>query len=368
MTRVALVSPYALSVPGGVQEQVLAMSRELARRGHEVIVVTPDATDHARYDTPARVAHFGRLVSMPANGSRAPLSLSPLAARAARRLIDDFGPDVAHFHEPFAPLLAWSSLWRHRAPAVATFHRSGSGPALRLTRPLLAALSARIDVAVAVSDAAAATWRQATPLAFEVLFNGFEAERFVAFAREVPSVTTVLFVGRLEERKGASVVVRAVKQHNAEHPSDPWLLQVAGEGPERGSLEALAGGDPSITFLGAVSDEDKRARLRRASVVVAASTHGESFGLVVLEPMASEVPVVVSDIDGYREAAGGLGTLFRPGDPTSLEEAIRVALASTTPERVAAAREHSRNWSMARLMDHYEDFYERAAKTFSRVR
>jgi phosphatidyl-myo-inositol alpha-mannosyltransferase len=368
VSRVALVTPYALSVPGGVQEQVLAMSRELSRRGHEVLVLSPDAADRTSYDTPARVVRLGRLASMPANGSRAPLTLSPLAARAARRELEAFSPDVVHYHEPFAPLLAWSALWRHRAPALATFHRSGSGPALRFTRPLLGALSRRIDVAVAVSQASAATWREVTPLDFEVLFNGFEADRYVAFAREVPERTTVLFVGRLEERKGAGVVVRAVQLHNATHPSDPWTLEIVGDGPQRGELVAAAGGDESIRFLGAVSDEDKRARLRRASVAVAASTHGESFGLVVLEPMASEVPVVVSDIGGYREAAGGHATLFRAGDPVSLEESLREALAATTPERIARARAHALDWSMATLVERYETLYSRARESFSRVR
>ncbi len=368
MRRVALVSAYALSVPGGAQEQVLAMSRELSRRGHEVLVVAPDASDHARHDTPARVARFGPLISLPANGSRAPLTLSPRASRAARREIEAFGPDVVHYHEPFAPLIAWSSLWRHRAPALATFHRSGSGPALRLTRPLLGALSRRVDVAVAVSPAAAATWRAATPLEFEVLFNGFEADRYVSYPRETPERTTILFVGRLEERKGADVVVRALALHNALHPADPWSLKVVGDGPQRETLRALAGADTAVTFLGAVSDEDKRRHLRGASVVVAASTRGESFGLVVLEPMASEVPVVVSDIDGYREAAGGHATLFRPGDPAPLEEAIRVALARATPATLSGARDHARHWSMASLMDRYEELYERASETFSRNR
>ena len=368
MSRVALVSPYALSVPGGVQEQVLAMSRELCRRDHDVVVVAPDSHDRALYDTPARVARFGARLSLPANGSKAPLTLSPAAALAARRHIEAFLPDVVHYHEPFAPLLGWSSLWRHRTPAVATFHRSGSGPALALTRPLLAALAARLDVAAAVSPAAAATWSAATPLSPEVLFNGFEAERFRAFPREVPEDVHVIFVGRLEARKGAGDVIRAIQIHNATHPASPWRLRVVGDGPQRAGLEELAGGDEHVTFLGALADADKRALLRRSSVAVAASTHGESFGLVVLEPMASEVPVVASDIEGYREAASGFATLYRAGDSASLAEAISVALATTTPESIAGARAHALTWSMERLMDLYEDLYERVRGDFSRVR
>ena len=155
--RIALISPYALSAHGGVQEQVLSMSRELSRRGHEVLVVAPDQRDVATYDTPARVERFGHLVRLPANGSRAPLTLSPLATRRSWFAVDQFKPDVVHFHEPFAPMIGWGTLRTHRAPSVATFHRSGDGPALRLTKPLLRAFAKDVDVAVAVSQSAATT-------------------------------------------------------------------------------------------------------------------------------------------------------------------------------------------------------------------
>jgi phosphatidylinositol alpha-mannosyltransferase len=116
--RIALISPYALSVFGGAQEQALAMSRELSHRGHEVLLVSPDQRDHTTYDTPAQVVHFGRLLSLPANGSKAPLTLSPLAGRRTRAAISAFRPDVVHFHEPFAPLIGWSTLNAHNAAAV----------------------------------------------------------------------------------------------------------------------------------------------------------------------------------------------------------------------------------------------------------
>ena len=118
LSRLTLVSPYALSVFGGVQEQVLAMSREWARRGVDVQIVAPDHDDLAIYDTPARVERFGARTTVPANGSRAPLTLSASAARAARAAVERFGPDVVHFHEPFAPLLGWSTLRAHDAPAA----------------------------------------------------------------------------------------------------------------------------------------------------------------------------------------------------------------------------------------------------------
>ena len=361
--RVALVSPYALSVFGGVQEQVLAMSRELARRGVSVLLIAPDAADRATYDTPAKLERFGRRVALPANGSRAPLTLSLGAARRARSAIKEFAPDVVHFHEPFAPVLAWATLRAHEWPSVATFHRSGEGPALRFTKPLLTRLAHGVDVAVSVSQAAQTTWRVAAGLDSEVLFNGFESERFARAPRERSDEVVLLTVGRLEGRKGVGVAIEAVRRHN-EHASRPWRLVVAGDGPEREHLHALAGHDEQIVFVGPISDEEKRAWLRRAHAFIAPATHGESFGLVLLEAMASETVVVASDIDGYREASRGCATMFEPANPVALERAIEEALTSG-PERVDAARRHAEFWSMATLVDEYLDRYRRAHEVFS---
>lgn len=365
--RIALVSPYALSVFGGVQEQVLAMARELERRETQVLVVCPDQSDTALYDVGGEVRRFGRLLSIPANGSRAPLTLSLRASRAARETIRAFAPHVVHFHEPFAPLVGWSALRAHESAAVATFHRSGVGPAYTLTRPLLRSLAKGIDVATAVSDAAARTIRDATGIVADVLFNGFETERFVASPRERDGEVVVLCIGRLEERKGTSLAIDAVRAHNARE-LDQWRLVIIGEGPERAKLEALAAHDEMIVFAGGVDDQQKRLWLRRANVLVAPATRGESFGLIILEAMASETSVVASDITGYREAAGGHGVLFQPSNVVHLEQAIVSALEHETPERIAAARAHAQGWSMRRLIDDYEPRYERARRIFSETR
>ncbi len=362
-SRVVLISPYALSVFGGVQEQVLAMSRILSARGADVMLIVPDASDHATYDTPAKVVRLGPRWSLPANGSRAPLTLSPVAARRAKDAITFYRPDIVHVHEPFAPLLAWSTLLAHEYPILATFHRSGDGPAIRYTRPLLRHLATRLDGAVAVSEASAATIERAAHVSCDVLFNGFETERFVEAPRERSVETVLFYVGRLEERKGVATAIEATREHNAKG-GRPWRLVIAGDGPERSRLEALAAHDPRVVFLGRVSDQEKRSWLRRVHALLAPSTHGESFGLVLLEGMASETLVVASDIEGYRDAADGHATLFRPGDAASLEAAVLKALAEESDEGVAAARSYAQRWSMARLMDEYETRYELARRCF----
>jgi phosphatidyl-myo-inositol alpha-mannosyltransferase len=362
--RVVLVSPYALSVYGGVQEQVLAMSRVLAKRGDDVLVIAPDARDHTAYDTSAKVLRLGPRVSMPANGSRAPLTLSPVAAWRAKDAVTFFRPDVVHVHEPFAPLLSWVTLLAHEYPTVGTFHRSGDGPALRYTRPLIRHLATRLDDSVAVSGAAAETVERAAGVKSEVFFNGFETERFIETLRERSVETVLFYIGRLEQRKGVATAIEATREHNAK-PGVPWRLVIGGDGPERARLEALAARDPRVIFLGRISDAEKRSWMRRVHVLVAPSTHGESFGLVLLEGMASETLVVASDIDGYREAADGHATLFHPGDAASLERAVLYALEGETDEKLAAARDYAQRWSMSRLMDKYQERYDLARRRFS---
>lgn len=357
--RVALLCPYALSVHGGAQEQVLAMSRELAARETTLLVLAPDGADTAHYDTPARVLTIGRRALVPANGSRAPITLSPHAPHLARRALATFAPDVVHVHEPVAPLLGYGVLRAHEYPIVGTFHRGGGGPAYTLTRPLLRRLVRGIDRPVAVSEAAARTIEDAVGVRARVLFNGLETERFRAFPREHTTPPTVLFVGRLEHRKGAETLVRAARLAGGR-----WRTVIVGDGGDRAALEAAA--PPTVTFVGAVDDEEKRRWLRRADVVVAPSLGGESFGLVVLEPMAAEVRVVASRIDGYVEAAGGCATLFTPGDADALASAIVTALARDD-EAVARARAHAEAWSMSALVDRYEEEYAAAREQFSRA-
>ncbi|MCX6508309.1 MAG: glycosyltransferase family 4 protein [Actinobacteria bacterium] len=338
-----------------MQEQVLGMSRELMSRGIETLVVSPEGGAPTS-ETPARLVRLGGCVSIPANGSKAPITLSPVAAQRARRAIENFDAEVIFFHEPFAPLVGYGALLgTSSAIRVGTFHRSGGGPAYRFTKPLLRQVIRRLDALVAVSDRAAVTLRNATGVEAEVLFSGFEMNRFAP--RERPSVPTILFVGRFETRKGAHVVIEAVKSWREVGGPEVHLI-MAGDGPDGANLRRLADGDSAISFVGAISDAEKRHLLGESAVVVAASLFGESFGMTLLEGMASGAAVVASDIDGYREAAGGFATLFEPNDPTDLRRAISTALAQTDTQR-HEARRHAEGWSMQALVDHYLRIYDR---------
>ena len=356
MLRVAMVCPYDLSRPGGVQGQALGLSRALRRSGHEVAVLAPD--DRARGWVTAEVFAAGRSVAVRANGSVAPVSVSLLAARRALDAAREWGADVVHLHEPLAPVLGYGFLLAGRWPVVATFHRSGVPRAAPLAAPVTRWMCGRIQVRAAVSEAARRTAAAWCGGSFEVLFNGLDADRFVR-ARPVESeLPAVVFLGRHERRKGLGVLLEAFSSSRLDA-----ALWVIGDGPETATLRARYPESDRIRWLGKLGDEEVAERLRGASVLCAPSLGGESFGMVLLEGMAARCRVVASDIPGYRDAAGGHATLVPPGDAAALRGALWVAL-SAPSDAVArdAAASYAAQWSMDRLAQRYVEAYRSAAR------
>jgi phosphatidyl-myo-inositol alpha-mannosyltransferase len=359
--RVALVSPYALSVPGGAQSQVRAMAIELARRDLGVIVCSPGAIDATLVEHGVVHAAHGAVLAVPANGSRAPVTFSLRAMRTFASLVASLRDGVVHVHEPFAPLAAYGLLAAHRRPTVGTFHRGGGGPAYTVGRPLIARLSRGLDATAAVSQHAATTIAAASSLRPVVLFNGLDIEGFDAAVAWPTSAPTIAFVGRHEERKGLATLLEALALLDL--PVTCWVM---GSGPQTALLRQRFGGDTRIEWLGARPDVEVRARLKGADVVCVPSLGGESFGLVPLEAMAAGTTVVASDIDGYREAVQGHAVLVAPRDPVALSEALRRALTTPANARsLADARAHAEHWSMPVLVDRYLELYDEAVEGFA---
>lgn len=355
--RVAVVCPYDLSKPGGVQGQALGLARALRRAGHHAIVVAPDDRP-AGWGPDDRYA-VGRAVGVRANGSVAPVSLSPMAAVRAWRAARTFGADVVHLHEPLAPLTGYGFLLRQRWPVVATFHRSGLDPLAARARPLARRAMARVDVRCAVSEVARHTAVElcgGPPEAYEVLFNGVDTDR-AAQAHPVDSkLPGVVFLGRHERRKGLGVLLEAFG--GLSQPAELWI---AGSGPETDRLRAAFPESERVHWLGVLSDQAVADRLAGATVLCAPSLGGESFGMVLLEAMAARCAVVASDIPGYREAAGGHATLVPPADVGALREALDARIARGSDAAASeAARQHAARWSMDRLAERYVCAYGRA--------
>jgi phosphatidylinositol alpha-mannosyltransferase len=350
--RVGLVCPYSLSLPGGVQGQVLGLARALRGLGHEARVLGP-------CDGPppeVGVIPLGNTVAALFNGSVAPLAPDfPCVLRTIRAIRDERF-DVVHLHEPMAPGPTLTSLVMSSGPLIGTFHAAGATVAYRRLLPLGTRLSRRLHLHCAVSDDAR---DMAATLGgdFVVVPNGIDLE---PFAKATPWPTdgpTIVFVSRHETRKGLDVLLRSL----AYLPRDVRLW-IASDGPQTRKLQAEVAGDPRVEWLGRLTEEQKAQRLRGADVLCAPSLRGESFGLVLLEGMAAHTPIVASDLPGYRNVArhGREALLVPPGDAKALGRALTRVLRepSTAATLIAGGEARAASFSMDRLAERYVELYE----------
>lgn len=354
MLRIGIVSPYSLTVPGGVQQQVLGLARSLRAKGHEVRVLGPcDGPPPDAFVTP-----LGNSLPTAVNGSIAPLAPDASAALRTIRALNDEAFDVVHVHEPLVPGPSLTALLVKMAPVVATFHSAGESAAYRTFSRQLKWVASRIDIRVAVSKDAVELAQRYIGGDYEVLFNGIELGDYSS-PSATPRENAIFFIGRHEERKGLSILLEALSKL----PPDVRLW-IASDGPQTAELKTRFASDTRIEWLGRISDSEKISRMGRASVFCAPSLHGESFGVVLLEAMAAGTPVVASNLDGYRNVATDDETalLVETGNVASLASAlVRVLVDPRLAARLTAnGREHAQRFSMDALADRYIEMYERA--------
>jgi len=351
--RIGLICPYSLTVPGGVQGQVLALARTLRQAGHEVRVLGP--CDGPPPD--AGVTPLGNSIPTAANGSVAPLAPDPSAQLRTIRALRDEAFDLVHLHEPLAPGPTQTALMFKSQPLIGTFHAAGQSAGYRWLAPVLRWMHGKLDLSCAVSEDARKLAHEALGGEYVLVFNGVETGLF-AKAVAWPTVgPTVLFLGRHEPRKGLAVLLDAM----AELPPNVRLW-IAGDGPETDQLRSRVAGDVRIEWLGRISDAEKAARLRGADVFCAPSLGGESFGVVLLEGMAAHTAVVASDLPGYANVARADrdALLVPPGDHHALAAALRRVLTDPvrTRELVTSGDDRAASFSMERLAEVYLRLYE----------
>jgi phosphatidyl-myo-inositol alpha-mannosyltransferase len=326
--RVALVSPYDIDVPGGVQSHVLHLADALRRFGDDVFVVAPGQRSRGGIRT------VGGSVRIPFNDSVAPIALGPGTLRRTRAVLGEIAPDIVHVHEPAVPFVSVAAVSSDVAPIVATFHAwSDRDRAYRLARPALRRLLRGLAARVAVSPAAAAYHAAALGLpegAFDVIPNGVDVARF-ATAQPFAAMREqecLLFVGRLEPRKGLEQFLHAVTILKATRPH--LRAYVVGDGPERDRCQSLlpARLRSDVVFLGRVENEELPRFFTSCDLFVSPALGGESFGIVLIEAMAAGRPVVASNIPGYASVItdGVNGRLVPPRDPDALAAAIGALL------------------------------------------
>ena len=380
--RVALLSPYSWTYPGGVTRHIEALSAELTALGHDARILAPLDPDDAlsrrlhrgarpqRLDPPERFVALGRTAGFPANGAVSNLVPVPSGVLAMRRELRDGGYDVLHIHEPVVPLLGWDALCSTapELPLVGTFHTYSENA---LTNGIANLLGARrrmnhLHVRIAVSEAAAWTARRFYGGRYRIVPNGVHLEAEGAGPCDQPDPQgepdgplRILFIGQAVERKGLPVLLRAFEALREQVPATLTLVGASADEVAHMMLD-----DRGVHALGKVSETRKLAELAQAEVLCAPSLHGESFGMVLTEALAAGAPVVASDIPGYRDVVrdGVDGLLTPPGDALTLAEALRsLALDPTARARMAAAaRLRAERFAWPHVAAEVLDCYEQA--------
>ena len=339
--KIGIVVPFSWSFWGAVVEHAELQAEALEARGHEVRLIMGNDPPgqftrvlHPRVgrhgDPPANVIPIGRSVIVPANGSLPNVILSPRAIGRIRRVLEQERFDVLHLHEPMTPATCVAVLAMATAPIVATHHASGDLGYMKLGIPAWGFLMNRIDQRIAVSERARESVARWLPGDYEIIPNGV---LIPAAAEPGGREHTVTFAGRQETRKGLQVLLRAWPEIQRRTGA---RLQICGSDPlaVRLLLTRLRVPDDGIDILGFLPQEELTALLQRTKALIAPSLGGESFGMVLTRAFACAVPVVASDIPGYREVTTPETAISVPPDDLgALIEAVASLLADE-PRRV----------------------------------
>lgn len=373
--RVGLVSPYSWTVPGGVNDHITNLAQQLEEHGHEPWILAPvGGPGRSRQRLPERFIPVGSAVPVPSNGSRAYVNACFWMLPRMERILADNPFDVIHAHEPCTPSVSASCVLRRNAPVVGTFHAALEDSALyRYLFPVAKKVIEALAVRIAVSEAAKEYVYARFPGPYRIIPNGVPIEKYVPArsGRKVPG--RILFIGRAEPRKGLLYLLQAFVRLKERMP-EATLVMV---GPRWSQVQELVNRQdsgmewpiPGIAPLGRVSQEVKVQEMAPAQVLCIPSLEGESFGIVLAEGLAAGIPVVASDLPGYRSVLkdGRLGVLTPPRDARALEQALGRLLQDEDQRRrlraigLAAVEDLSWRRVAEQVMETYEEAVEHPA-------
>jgi phosphatidylinositol alpha-mannosyltransferase len=367
--RVGIVSPYGYPHPGGVNEHVRHTYEAMRRMGHDAWVIT---SKYGRErESEGHIIRLGTGWAMPANGSVGRVTLGLRFKHQAREILEAHRFDILHFHEPFVPFLSPTVLDASDTVNIATFHAFGGfSPSYWIGKRFAGRLASLLHGRIAVSSAARHFIGTYFPGDYRIIPNGVDLDRFASaepFEELRDGTLNILFVGRFEERKGLIHLLKAYHRLRKRHV-DARLL-VVGAGPKQREYRRFVGlrGIRDVEWLGRVSDEDKVRYFASADIYCAPNTGQESFGIVLLEAMAAGVPIVASDIHGFKSVLqrNVQGLLVEPRNHRALAAAL-YALARDADLRHemgdagrARAPEYSWDRVTERIVDYYHEVRER---------
>ncbi|HSW85791.1 MAG TPA: glycosyltransferase family 4 protein [Candidatus Saccharimonadales bacterium] len=372
--KIGLVCPYNIDRSGGVLEVILALKTGLAKHGHEVRIITPYPRNHdisphpdvifAGTSTDFRTLSFSDTTSQ-------------VSSTVDNERIDDMLAkekfDILHFHEPWMPLLSRQLLQRSTSINIGTFHAKVSEALMsrviiRVVTPYLRSVLKYLHELTAVSLEGAEYVAGLTDQPISIIPNGIALTKYKNARPEAKktksSTKTILFIGRLERRKGVRYLLRAYAQLDQSN-SDIRLI-IAGDGPERERLELLAEDLelPNVSFLGFVSEELKLKLLNEADLFCSPAVFGESFGIVLLEAMASGTVCVAGSNPGYIGVMQGLGrlSLVNPHDINEFARHLDLMLNEVEIRELWQkwAKNYVKQFNYDDIVKRYEALYQEA--------
>jgi phosphatidylinositol alpha-mannosyltransferase len=369
--KIGLVLPYSISRGGGVQEIIKAMQKELTKRGHSVYIITPRPRDYDE-EIPKNILLVGSSTDF-----RSPMHTTAQVSAGLNedidKILEEHNFDILHFHEPWIPDLSRQILTRSKSVNVATFHAAVpdtimSRSLVKVVTPYTKSLLKYIDSYTAVSDTAAKYICSLTDSPVAIIPNAVDLSQYKAplHHHEKRKNKTILYIGRLEGRKGVKHLLNAYQYLIKQNPK--VSLIVAGDGPDREKLEMLASDLKldNVEFTGYISATEKIKLLKKTDLLCAPSLYGESFGIVLLEAMASGLVVVAGDNDGYKSVMQGFGAISLVSPKHTAEFARRLELLLYQPDIRLLwknwAHDYVKQFDYPEIVDQYELLYEAALK------
>ena len=369
--KIGLVSPYDYAYPGGVMAHIYHLKNGLEENGHEVKIIAPLSGPPPNYIGNQGLIPLGRSVPVPVGGSTSRISLSVWLQPEIKELLKKEAFDVIHLHEPLAPIIPLFVLHLSKSLNVGTFHAfHNSSKTYFFSKYILKNWHNKLDGRIAVSKPALDFVSKYFPGNYEIIPNGIDFKKFSMPQREINDYKdgkiNILFVGRLEKRKGLKHLLVAYSKVKLQHPNSR-LIVVGPGNPEPDCYRLIAERSiEDVVFVGAVPSEDLPSYYQAADIFCSPATGGESFGIVLLEAMASGKPIVASNIEGYSSVMSNEneGLLVPPKD----EEALTEALLNLIKDR--SLREKLGNngllkapnydWSVVtkKILDYYELSYK----------
>ena len=370
--KIGIVCPYNLSLPGGVQQHVFEQAQELKKRGHIVKIITPKPrTELVFDDTDVLFLGQSRRIKTP---QRTSVDVSvTVDTDAIDLLLEEQQFDIIHIHEPIVPILARQMLPRIQVPVVGTFHAAVPETVIAKSiagsiTPFVKSIVKHLHAVTVVSPAATSYINKYVSLHdVAVIPNGVDLNTYKKATREAKR-KNILYVGRLEKRKGVEYLIEAFAVFHAKHPKE--RLIIAGNGPDRSKLEKLCeelGVSRNVDFLGYVTEQEKIELLRGCLVYVSPALYGESFGIVLIEAMATNAVTIGGFNSGYETVLTDLGAvgLVNPLDIGLFASRLEL-LMYNEPLRTQWSRwaaKSVKQYSYKRIVDKYEAIYKKLHTT-----